>query len=185
MKKLCYFLVFSGYDMISQYAFAAEEITTPNFFSMLIRMFSVLAFILGIMLVALYFIKKMGFKSGVLPGTQKCMEIVERLYLGPKKSIALLKVGKEFVLIGLSSNQITFLSKVDVSRESDTDNTEIQNEDFYRLLSRVGDRHEKENSLPSLFSPGPRKNHAKKLFKRILNQIVLPQKGNKVAKRRA
>ena len=185
MKRLFYLLVFFGYNMMCRYAFAAEEITAPDFSSMLIRMFSVLAFILGIMLVALYFIKKMGFKSGVLPGTQKCMEIIDRLYLGPKKSIALLKVGKEFVLIGLSSNQITFLSKVDISKESDTDNSKIQNEEFYRLLSRAGDRYGKENSLFSLFSTVPKINHDKKLLKRILNQIVLPQKGNRVAKRRA
>jgi hypothetical protein len=37
MKKLCCFLTFSGYDMIFQYAFAAEEITTPDFFSKLFK----------------------------------------------------------------------------------------------------------------------------------------------------
>jgi flagellar biogenesis protein FliO len=47
------------------------------------------------------------------------MEVVERMYLGPKKSILLIRIGHEFMLVGLAASQISFLSKVEGPARND------------------------------------------------------------------
>ena len=117
MRKLLFFFSFLCHVLFALPAIAAEEVSVPNFFWMSVRVFSVLALILALMLVVLYFVKKLNLQGKTFLGSQKHMEIVERLYIGPKNSVALVKVGSEFLMIGLSPNQITFLSKVESPKE--------------------------------------------------------------------
>ncbi len=117
MRKVLFFFSFIYHALFAPLAVAAEEVSAPNFFWMSVRVFSVLALILALMLVVLYFVKKMNLQGKSILGSQKYMEIVERLYLGPKSSVALVKVGSEFLMIGMSPNQITFLSKVASPKE--------------------------------------------------------------------
>jgi flagellar biosynthetic protein FliO len=184
MKKIYYFLAFLANDILCQNVFASEKNLAPDFFSMVIRMVSVLAFILAVLLVALYFVKKIDGNKRMFLGTPKCMEIVERLYLGPKKSIALLKIGKEFMLIGLSSNHITFLSKIDISQGLDNDHPKNKPTGFQGFFNDITKKHENEKPFPFSISMGQRVNSVQSIWKRIIHQIVLPHKQNKVVKRR-
>jgi len=185
MKKLYYFLTFLAYDILCQDVFASEKNLAPDFFSMVIRMVSVLAFILAVLLVALYVVKKIDGNKRMFLGTPKSMEIVEKLYLGPKKSIALLKIGKEFMLIGLSSNHITLLSKLDVSQGLDNDNPKNKPTDFQGFFNDITEKHGNEKPFPFSISMGQRLNSVQSVWKKILHQIVLPHKQNKVVDRRA
>jgi flagellar biosynthetic protein FliO len=117
MRKVLISFSFVYHVLFALPAIAAEEVSAPNFFWMSVRIFSVLACILALMLVVLYFVKKLNLQGKSFLGSQKYMEIIERLYLGPKSSVALVKVGSEFLMIGLSPNQITFLSKVTSPKE--------------------------------------------------------------------
>lgn len=117
MKKLYYFLMFCCCDILNQNVFAAEKAPDPDFSTMLIRMFSVLAIILALVLLVFFFLKKINFPNKSFLSTKRRMETIETLYLGPKRSVALLRVGGDFVLVGVSPTQINFLSKINLSMD--------------------------------------------------------------------
>ena len=119
MKKLLSILFFSGTIMMYGNALAAENVQPPDFVSAVIRMVSVLAIVLGILFVLVYVLKKINFPRKTGAGDTRCLEIVETLYLGPKKSISLIKAGSEFLVIGFMQNQMTFLSKTQLAVNSD------------------------------------------------------------------
>ncbi len=100
-------------------AVAAEDAQNQNLLSMIVRMLSVLAFIVGLILIVFFILKKINFRGNVFLNTKKCMKIVETLYVGPKKNITLLKVGCEFLLIAVTNTQINFLSKINFAGEED------------------------------------------------------------------
>lgn len=103
----------------------AEAQAQPDLTSVTIRMFSALAIILGVLLLALYIAKKAGFKTRSFLGTRH-MEVVDRMYLGPKKSILLIRIGHDFLLIGLAASQISFLSKVEGPGRKDVAQSKLE-----------------------------------------------------------
>jgi flagellar protein FliO/FliZ len=112
MKKIVYVLPHLFNMMICREAVASESVASPNLIWMSIRMFTVLAFLLGLIILAFYVIKRINVqRNGFLLG-QKQMQLIETLYLGPKRSLALLKVGKELFILGISPSQISFLTSV-------------------------------------------------------------------------
>jgi len=119
MKKLLLVIFFLGSSMMYGQALAAENAQPPDFTSAVIRMVSVLALVLGIMLVLVYVLKKFNFPRKTGAGDTRYLEIVETLYLGPKKNISLIKAGNDFLLIGFMQNQMTFLSKIQLSVKPD------------------------------------------------------------------
>ncbi|MCP4716320.1 MAG: hypothetical protein GY868_14470, partial [Deltaproteobacteria bacterium] len=68
-------------------ACAADQTAAPEFMSLIVRMVSVLLLLLGLMLLALYGFKKFDLQRRNFLGMNKYMHIVDRLYLGPKKSL--------------------------------------------------------------------------------------------------
>ena len=96
-------------------AFASDEASTPDLFFMTVKMFSVLAVVIGIILFCLNLLKKYMPQGSMLFSEKKCMKIVETLYFGPKKSVVLLKVASEYVLLGVSANDINFFKDVEFS----------------------------------------------------------------------
>jgi len=96
-------------------AFASDETATPDLFFMTVKMFSVLAVVIGIILFCLNILKKYMPQGNMLFSEKKSMKIVETLYFGPKKSVVLLKVASEYVLLGVSANEINYLKDVEFS----------------------------------------------------------------------
>jgi len=131
---------------------AADQAPVPDFFSLLVRMFSVLALVLGIMLVVFYFLKKFNFKGSGVLGNKRCLEIVETLYVGPKRSIVLMKAGKEFVLLGVSPNQINFLTHIDPT-ENNTDKEKNLKNGLHDVIKNTEKSHGAEGL--SLFAGNP------------------------------
>ncbi len=89
----------------------------PDFVTMITRMVSALAIILGAMMLVLYLLKKIYLPRKSLFAHERAVRIVETLHLGPKKSVALIKAGEDHILLGLTSQSITFLSKIDIPDE--------------------------------------------------------------------
>jgi flagellar protein FliO/FliZ len=115
MRLFFYFFAAYGYLVMCGTANAATTESSPDIASAFIRMISVLAFIIGIILILTFILRKINFSPNRIVRTGKCLEIIETLYLGPKKSIAVIKAGNEFLLIGLSANHVNFLSKIDIT----------------------------------------------------------------------
>ena len=96
-------------------ALAADESAAPGLVFMTIKMFSVLAVVIGIMLVCFNLLKKYMPQGNMLFSENKSMKIIETLYFGPKKSVVLIKVASEYILLGSSANEINYLKDIDFS----------------------------------------------------------------------
>jgi flagellar biogenesis protein FliO len=83
-----------------------------DFFSSLIKMISALAVVVGIMIAAMYCIKKYmkGVGTGIDDG--RFIKILSTRYIGPKCSIMLVDILDSVIAIGLANNQITMLTTI-------------------------------------------------------------------------
>jgi flagellar biosynthetic protein FliO len=83
-----------------------------DFFSSLVTMVSALAVVLGIMIAAVYFLKKFikGGVTGIDDG--KFIKIISTRYIGPKCSIMLMDVLSNIIVVGIANNQITMLTTI-------------------------------------------------------------------------
>ena len=100
-------------------ALAEDNASAPGFVFMTIKMFSVLAVVIGIMLVCFNLLKKYMPQGNMLFSENKSMKIIETLYFGPKRSVVLIKVASEYVLLGLSANEINHLKDVKFSNSEE------------------------------------------------------------------
>lgn len=114
MKRILFFLLTF---IPPRPCFAQETGQAPDFLAAIFRMFWVLALVLAIIFVCIHFLKKMNLTKTGLFGSNRLMNIVETLHLGPKNSIAAIKAGEAYLLVGISGNQINYLTKLDISDE--------------------------------------------------------------------
>jgi flagellar protein FliO/FliZ len=83
-----------------------------DFFSSFIKMISALAVVLGIMIAAMYFVKKYMKGAGTGMDDGKYIKIISTRYIGPKSSIMLVDVLNSIIVIGIANNQITMLTTI-------------------------------------------------------------------------
>lgn len=84
----------------------------PDFFDAAVRMAVVLACVIGIVIALAALLKKLNIMQRPLMGGRKTIRILETAYLGPKQSLALVQAGHDVLLLGLTPQQITMLSKL-------------------------------------------------------------------------
>jgi len=132
MKSKYYLITLIIILLMPAATLAAEDSSTPGLFFMTIKMFSVLAVVIGIMLICLNLLKKYMPQGNMLFSENKSMKIIETLYFGPKKSVVLIKVASEYILLGLSASEINYLKDIDLS-----DSEEL----------KLGEKKEYKNSL--------------------------------------
>ena len=83
-----------------------------DFFSSLVKMISALAVVVGIMIAAMYCIKKYVKGAGTGIDDGRFIKILSTRYIGPKCSIMLVDVLDSVIAIGLANNQITMLTTI-------------------------------------------------------------------------
>jgi len=81
----------------------------PSFLTTL----SALAVVLGIMIIAVYCIKKIMKRTGGELNDGKLIKIISTKYLGAKSKIMLIEVSGNLMVISLSNNQISLLSRIE------------------------------------------------------------------------
>jgi flagellar protein FliO/FliZ len=81
-----------------------------DLFPSFLKMISALAVTLGIMLITIYVLKKAMKRTGGI--NDGLIKILCTQYLGPKNSIMLIEVLGDILVIGISSNQISLLTKI-------------------------------------------------------------------------
>ena len=91
---------------------ALAEYSSSIFPSML-KLLSALALVIACIYAALFLFKKMMGKKYSGNRQTKIMEVLETTYVGPKKSVSLIRVADKSVLIGTTDSQISILSELD------------------------------------------------------------------------
>jgi len=84
---------------------------SPDLISSALKMFIVLGILLGGLVIALYFTKKIMRRTGQSKG--KMIRVLENSYVGVKKSISLVEVPGAVLVLGITNNNIILLAKID------------------------------------------------------------------------
>lgn len=86
-------------------------------FGSILQMVAALAVVLGIILL-FYYVSSRILKIGSLPGgAQKYIRLIETRFLAPKKSLLLVEVGGEYLLLASSGDDIRFIKQIDMLEE--------------------------------------------------------------------
>lgn len=97
----------------------AESSSRPefSFFSSFMQMIAALSLVIGLILVTRHFSGK--WFKGIIPNQQlpKHIRIVETRYLGPRKTLILVEVGGEYLLLGNSDGNLSLLKEVSIIEE--------------------------------------------------------------------
>lgn len=100
-------------------ALAMDE-TLPGgmtLFGSILQMVAALAVVLGIILL-FYYVTSRVFKIGALPGgTQRYIRLIETRFLAPKKSLLLVEVGGEYLLLSSSGDDVRFIKQIEMLEE--------------------------------------------------------------------
>jgi len=81
-------------------------------FSASLKMASTLGLVLGLMFLVFHLFKKFGLKNSVFGGEGKPIKVLSTGFLAPRKSIALVEVAGDILVVGISNDQISLLSNV-------------------------------------------------------------------------
>jgi len=98
-------------------AAGAEPIATapaPSVFGTVIKMLSALVVVVLLAYGALYALRRMMGKRYGGAIRNGSLEVLQTTYVGPHKAISLVKVGRRSVLVGVTDNQISTLTELDV-----------------------------------------------------------------------
>ncbi len=82
------------------------------FFS-LMKMISALAIVLGVMLLVYVLVRKTVLRGSGMAGGGRLIQILAHQPLAPKKSLVVVRVAGEFLVLGLSGEGISMLDKLD------------------------------------------------------------------------
>jgi flagellar biosynthetic protein FliO len=77
------------------------------------KMFSSLALVLGVMFLVFYLFKKFVLKNGLMGGNTQTIKVLGTGVLGPRKSVSLVEVAGEILVLGISNDNISLLSKIE------------------------------------------------------------------------
>jgi flagellar protein FliO/FliZ len=85
---------------------------TASFLSSLVKMVFALAVVLGMMIGAMYFLKKLLHNATPAMDRGSLIRILASRYLGPKNSILVVDVAGQIIVVGLTNQQMTVLTTV-------------------------------------------------------------------------
>jgi len=95
----------------------------PNYLFWFMRIFLALLVVIVFMVVFLYVLKKYLGKTNIpLFDKKKNIEVLSTTYLGPKKSICIVRIDSEILVLGITPNSINFLTKLEPKTESEKTN---------------------------------------------------------------
>lgn len=89
-----------------------------SYLYLLVKSILTLMFVLGLLGAALYALKAYMRKSGNAPagkGSYTPVRVITTAFMGPKRNIAVVEVAGEVLVLGLTPQSITFLTKIEDS----------------------------------------------------------------------
>ena len=113
---------------------------TPDLVSTALKMLASLAIVLGGMFVTFYFMKRVLNRN--VPGSGgNVIRVLANTYIGVKKSISLVEIPGALLVIGISNDRISLLSKIEDEnilkrfRISDEEQMQVSFSDHFHKLS--------------------------------------------------
>ncbi len=109
-----------------------------SFLASLLQMIAALALVVGLILITWHFSSKL--MKGLPVGQQlfsKHIRVVETRYLGPKKSLVLVEVGGEYLLLSSSDAGLNFIKQIDMLEEIEVVEEKPEQSSFATLLARL------------------------------------------------
>ena len=122
----------------------------PDLFTTALKMLSALGIVLGGMFVLFYFMKRY-LKRDSIGSTEKLIKVLASSYIGIKKSIALVEVPGAVLVLGITNDNISLLSKIedkdilDNFRATGVDQTSTSFSDQLQKLSSRFKHQPKDN----------------------------------------
>ncbi len=86
--------------------------TTPEIVSTAFRMLTALGLVLGGLLVCVYFIKRF-LKRDVGGSKEQLIRVIASQYIGIKKNISLIEIPGSILVVGVSNDNISLLTKIE------------------------------------------------------------------------
>ena len=86
---------------------------TISFFPALLKMIAALALVLGIMIGLAFLVRRFFQQTGIAAPDGSAISILTVKYLGPKNSIMIVDILGEVVVLGLSNQQISYITTID------------------------------------------------------------------------
>ena len=86
--------------------------TAPDVFSTALQMLTALGIVLGGLLVVFYLVKRF-LKRDVGGSKEQFIRVIANHYIGIKKNIALVEVPGAILVVGVSNDNISLLTKID------------------------------------------------------------------------
>jgi len=98
----------------------------PDPFSSLVKMTSSLLIVLGLILFVAFVAKRI-LRSGFSRWrTAPLIQVLSTAYLGPKREISIIEVGSEYLVVGITPNQISLITRLERSQISSLLSDRIQ-----------------------------------------------------------
>ncbi|GLI37600.1 flagellar biosynthetic protein FliO [Geobacter hydrogenophilus] len=117
MKRLAMSGGATAATLVPAAALAADGQGSPSLFMLTLQMVAALAVVLGLIYL-FYHLSNRWLKLGApMGGGERHIRLVETRHLAPKKSLVLVEVGGEYLLLGSSSDNLTFLKQIDILEE--------------------------------------------------------------------
>lgn len=109
-----------------------------SFLASFLQMIAALALVVGLILITWHFSGKLmrGFPVGQQL-LSKHIRLIETRYLGPKKSLLLVEVGGEYLLLSNSDSGLTFIKQIDMIEEIEIIEEKPEQSKFATLLTRL------------------------------------------------
>lgn len=89
----------------------------PEIYGSFFKMILVLGLLVSLLLVVLYVVKRFFWKKMSKGGVDESIRVITSAYVGPKKSIALVEVAGERIVVGITNDNISMLTKVNKDME--------------------------------------------------------------------
>lgn len=123
-------------------------------------------FMSAVILGAAYYVTKYLARKGLNPANNKNLKIIEIVHLGVDKSLLLVKVGEQYLLLGSTQKSITLLTAIEQEKLSINNTNEVYNningESIESYMDKLQDENEGVSSI-----------------KRSLNRLKSIVRGNK------
>jgi len=86
--------------------------TPPDMYAAAVKTFSVLFIILAVILTVFWLIKRFRPKGSGLMGGDRWIRVIAATYIAPKKMVTLVEVAGEILVLGLTGDHISVLTKI-------------------------------------------------------------------------